>query len=62
MSELIFNGQIIKKVYIYKITNPSGKIYIGQTINLNNRIKYYISYKCKRQALLYNSLIKYNRK
>ena len=59
MSELIFNGQIIKKVYIYKITNPSGKIYIGQTINLNNRIKYYISYKCKRQALLYNSLIKY---
>ena len=27
--------------YIYKITNPEGKVYIGQTINLNKRIGNY---------------------
>ena len=24
---------------IYKITSPSGKIYIGQTVNLKNRVR-----------------------
>jgi len=45
-------------VGIYKITSPSGKIYIGQSINIEKTWKY--RYKnlnaCKRQTILYNSL------
>ena len=32
---------------IYKITNPSGKIYIGQSINIENRKKIYSKSICK---------------
>ena len=28
-------------VGIYKITNPSGKVYIGQSVNIKNRLKQY---------------------
>ena len=45
--------------YIYKITSPSGRIYIGQTINLKTRINNYKNLKCKKQIKLYNSIIKY---
>jgi len=44
---------------IYKITSPSGKIYIGQTINVKVRIAKYKSLNCKFQIKLYNSLLKY---
>jgi group I intron endonuclease len=44
---------------IYKITNPSGRIYIGQSVNINNRISSYKNLKCKNQTRLYNSLLKY---
>ncbi len=45
---------------IYKITSPSGKIYIGQSVNINKRFKEYNKiYNCKSQIKLYNSLIKY---
>lgn len=44
---------------IYKITSPSGKIYIGQSTNLKNRLKQYKRLKCKNQTLIYNSLKKY---
>lgn len=48
---------------IYKITNPNGKIYIGQSINIEKRISDYKKFKnCKNQILLYRSLIKYNPK
>lgn len=49
----------MKKGYIYKITSPSGKIYIGQTINLKNRIKNYKFLNCKSQPNIFNSLSKY---
>lgn len=46
---------------IYKITNPKGKIYIGQSIDLNKREetykKHFSSYK--GQIKLYNSVQKY---
>lgn len=46
---------------IYKITNPNGRIYIGQSSNLVNRIngykKQYVS--VKKQTLLYRSFKKY---
>ena len=44
---------------IYKIINPKGKIYIGQSTNIENRFKHYKSVDCKRQIKIYRSLIKY---
>lgn len=46
-------------VGIYKITSPSGKIYIGQSINIEVRLSRYKSKDCKSQTILYNSLNKY---
>ena len=45
--------------YIYKITSPSGKIYIGQTIDINARKNKYKYLNCKNQTRLYRSLLKY---
>ena len=44
---------------IYKITNPTGKIYIGQSLDIYRRFKRYKSGDCKNQYALYASLIKY---
>lgn len=49
-----------KIIGIYKITSPSGKIYIGQSKHCFYRWKYHYSkLNCKRQRHLYNSLLKY---
>ena len=44
---------------IYKITSPSGKIYIGQSKDINLRIIYYKNARCKCQQKLYYSILKY---
>lgn len=44
---------------IYKITNPKGKVYIGQSIDVEKRFYTYKKLHCKRQPILYNSLKKY---
>lgn len=44
---------------IYKITNPNGKVYIGQSINVNVRKRHYKGLRCKDQPSIYNSLKKY---
>lgn len=44
---------------IYKITNPKGKIYIGQSIDIEKRKFLYSKLYCKTQTHLYNSLNKY---
>jgi len=44
---------------IYKITNPKGKVYIGQTIDLIRRKANYKRLNCKSQTYLYNSIKKY---
>lgn len=44
---------------IYKITSPSNKIYIGQSIDILSRCMSYKNYSCKNQILLYNSLKKH---
>jgi group I intron endonuclease len=44
---------------IYKITSPSGRVYIGQSINIERRFRYYKSIACKEQIKIYNSLLKY---
>ena len=44
---------------IYKITSPSGKIYIGQSINIQKRWKAYKQLQCKNQPKIYYSLQKH---
>jgi group I intron endonuclease len=44
---------------IYKITSPLGKIYIGQSKNIDFRFSIYKKLKCKSQLRIYNSFIKY---
>jgi group I intron endonuclease len=44
---------------IYKITSPSGKIYIGQSVNIEKRLMCYKNLRCKSQPIIYNSLLKY---
>ena len=52
----------MKKVIcgIYKITSPSGKIYIGESKNVHKRFSKYRNYICEDQTKLYRSLKKYN--
>ena len=44
---------------IYKITSPTGRIYIGQSVNIAARFKKYKWLGCKTQTRLYRSLLKY---
>lgn len=46
--------------YIYKITAPDGKVYIGQTINLYHRKSVYKNNFFKKQYKLSRSCKKYN--
>lgn len=44
---------------IYKITSPSGRVYIGQSRHVRARRRYYASGKCKAQPKIHRSLLKY---
>mgnify|MGYP003606973583 CR=1 FL=1 len=45
---------------IYKITSPSGKVYIGQSVDIKRRFTSYKTLnKSKRQVKLYNSFVKH---
>lgn len=44
---------------VYKITSPSGRIYIGSAKDIYRRWSYYKRLECERQPRLYNSFIKY---
>lgn len=44
---------------IYKITSPTKKVYIGQSTNIKKRFSHYKGLNCKRQPIIYNSLLKY---
>jgi group I intron endonuclease len=51
-----------KKVIIgiYKITSPSNRIYIGESLDVNKRLLHYSALKnCKSQTKLYRSFIKH---
>lgn len=58
-SSNILNPNLISG--IYKITSPSGRIYIGQTTNFKRRFNSYktLNSKTKRQIRLWRSFIKY---
>ena len=52
---------LFSMVGIYKITSPSGRIYIGQSVDLEKREREYSkNHNCKNQRRLYASLIKYS--
>ena len=44
---------------IYKITNPKGKVYIGQSINIEKRFREHRNSMNKKQTKLYKSFQKY---
>jgi group I intron endonuclease len=44
---------------IYKITSPSNKVYIGQSIDIERRFRHYKRMVCKEQIKIHNSLLKY---
>ena len=44
---------------IYKITSPSKRVYIGQSVDINKRIIKYKGLFCSSQVRLYNSFLKY---
>lgn len=44
---------------IYKITSPSGRVYVGSSKDIYFRWGYYKRLACKGQTKLYNSLLKY---
>jgi group I intron endonuclease len=44
---------------IYKITNPKGKIYIGQSIDIDRRFNEYKKLQCNQSKKIYYSLKKY---
>lgn len=46
-------------VGIYKITSPSGKIYIGQSVDILSRINKYKNAKCITQPIILKSILKY---
>lgn len=48
-----------KIVCIYKIINPKGKVYVGQTTDYKKRVQHYSKGHCKTQRKLYNSFMKY---
>lgn len=45
--------------YIYRITSPTGRIYIGQTRNFRKRFSQYLHLHCEDQVAIYNSLKKH---
>ena len=47
------------KNVIYKITSPSNKSYIGQTVRFNQRMTCYKNLRCKNQTAIYNAILKY---
>ena len=50
---------INKNCGIYKITSPTGRVYVGQSKDIKRRFKEYNNLKCKKQPALYNSLVKH---
>lgn len=54
-----FSIYLYHMIGIYKITSPTGKIYIGSSNDIENRFCKYKRLKCKTQTKLYNSFIKH---
>jgi len=46
--------------YVYMITSPTGRIYIGSSIDIKKRFEKYKRLDCKTQPKLYRSFLKYS--
>lgn len=44
---------------VYKITSPSGRVYIGQSVRIPHRFRSYKRMECRNQTKLYRSFLKY---
>jgi group I intron endonuclease len=44
---------------VYKITSPSGKVYVGSSMHILKRWWYYRKMRCKEQVKIYNSFVKH---
>lgn len=45
---------------VYMITSPTGNVYVGESVSIKKRTKYYLTpSRVKRQTAIYNSLIKH---
>lgn len=56
----VFNFSILfNMVGIYKITNPKGRVYVGQSVDIQRRWYSYKITPCKGQPRLYSSIKKY---
>lgn len=49
----------MKKIWVYKITNPNWNIYIWQSTDIDRRLSQYVWKNCKDQPKLFNSIQKY---
>jgi group I intron endonuclease len=47
------------KIGIYKITSPTGKIYIGQSVDIPERLSAYKNLKCVNQPKIFASISKH---
>lgn len=50
---------VMQTGYIYLLTSPSGKHYVGQTIDFKKRMYYYSKARCKSQVKLHSAILKY---
>lgn len=51
--------EINKIGFVYMITSPTGRLYVGSSVNVQKRWIHYYLLKCKSQRKLYNSLFKH---
>lgn len=47
------------KYWVYKLTSPSGRVYIGITSNIIKRFAFYKNHHLLKQTAIYNSIAKY---
>lgn len=50
---------LMNKSGIYMITSPSGKSYIGRSLNLKERLNKYKNLLCSEQQCIYHAILKY---
>lgn len=48
-----------RKCFIYKITSPTNRVYVGSTFSTYARFRTYRNLKCREQRRLYNSFVKH---
>lgn len=50
---------MVRPHYFYRITSPTGRVYIGKTVDPKRRVKDYKAKRCEKQRILFSSICKY---